>query len=360
MSTPASKPEPSARSTITTARNDVHCRVTRSRLAARLRRVSSVADPFAVFQMPTAVTITGRSSAVTNSFVNSIIPLVPPTADDIVEALAVLGMTPDTIACAYCGERHTEWDHLRPLVIGKRPTGYVSEIANLVPACAKCNQSKGNKPWETWISSTARLSPHTRGAASLVDRIERLRAFAQWREPLKVDFAAVVGEELWAQHWQHCDDIHTMMRTAQATAEQIRMIIRAALDDSRHCEPGSGAATRNTTAIPTRRGRWQDFSRWLAANGYDPATAGSRASNLKRVEDAYGDLDHHFAVDRCASVLAALAYTTADKDRARPNPSTISIDGDTYNGLATLRSALKLYIRFQAERSRPAGGASAE
>ena len=49
--------------------------------------------------------------------------------------------------CAYCGDKASDWDHLRPLVVKRRPTGFISEIANLVPACGKCNQSKGNSPW---------------------------------------------------------------------------------------------------------------------------------------------------------------------------------------------------------------------
>jgi len=38
------------------------------------------------------------------------------------------------LQCSYCGTPATEWDHLRPLVMNKKPTGYISEIHNLVPA----------------------------------------------------------------------------------------------------------------------------------------------------------------------------------------------------------------------------------
>lgn len=54
-------------------------------------------------------------------------------------------MKRETIQYAYCGEQYKEWDHLNSLVENKRPTGYILEIHNLVPACGGCNQSKGNK-----------------------------------------------------------------------------------------------------------------------------------------------------------------------------------------------------------------------
>ncbi len=95
--------------------------------------------------MPVPVKIMARTSSITNSFVNGIIPVIQPNDEEIVEALSILGMTPDTVCCAYCGDASTEWDHLRAIVKDRRPTGYISEIHNLVPACGKCNQSKGNK-----------------------------------------------------------------------------------------------------------------------------------------------------------------------------------------------------------------------
>ena len=65
------------------------------------------------FAMPKAVRITGRSSSITNSFVNGIVPIIRPTPQQIDEALALLGM--EDVVCAYCGDMATEWDHLRPL-----------------------------------------------------------------------------------------------------------------------------------------------------------------------------------------------------------------------------------------------------
>ena len=112
------------------------------------------------FQMPAVATLVSRKSSITNAFVNTLIPQITPALDEIEEALAILGMDASDVQCAYCGDKMTEWDHLRPLVVEQRPTGYISEIANLVPACNKCNQSKGNTGWRKWmLSKKARHSP---------------------------------------------------------------------------------------------------------------------------------------------------------------------------------------------------------
>src|SRR5262249_52560098 len=141
----------------------------------------------AAFQMPSVQTMVSRKSSITNAFVNAVIPVVPPKPEEIGEALAILGMESSDVRCAFCGDKSTEWDHLRPLVLNQRPTGYISEINNLVPACGKCNQSKGNKAWRVWMMSNARHSPTGRNVLDIADRITRLDAYENWRPPTKVD-----------------------------------------------------------------------------------------------------------------------------------------------------------------------------
>ncbi len=131
----------------------------------------------------------------------------------------------DTFQCAYCGAVATEWDHLRPLVLNKLPTGYISEIHNLVPACGKCNQSKGNKPWKTWMKSAAKLSPKTRVIDNIEERIRRLENYEGWGMPTKVDFESVVDEQKWRQHWANWELVQSTMRDAQHLATEIRKTI---------------------------------------------------------------------------------------------------------------------------------------
>ena len=179
-------------------------------------------DYLSLFRMPTPMKITGRSSSITNAFINSIIPVILPTNEQVREALEILEMDYDSFHCSYCGATASEWDHLRPLVIDKMPTGYVSEIHNLVPSCGKCNQSKGNKYWEKWIVSDARLSPKSRNIKDLEHRIERLKRYENWGEPTKIDFEAIVGKEKWNQHWANWEKVQSEMKKAQIFASEIK------------------------------------------------------------------------------------------------------------------------------------------
>jgi hypothetical protein len=176
----------------------------------------------AVFKMPVPMKITGRSSTITNAFVNSIIPVVPPTDSDVETALSILGMAHSSIECAYCGDVYSEWDHLRPLVKDKMPTGYISEIQNLVPSCGKCNQSKGNKDWQNWIVSDAKKSPRTRGITDIDVRMHRLNSYMNWLPPTIIDFKSVVGDELWEMHWANCRSIHSQLVESQIISNQIK------------------------------------------------------------------------------------------------------------------------------------------
>lgn len=151
---------------------------------------------------------------------------------EIDQALGILGMNPNDVRCAYCGDPATEWDHLRPLVLKRRPTGFISEIANLVPACGKCNQSKGNKGWRTWIVSAAPLSPAGRKKADVADRITRLEVYERWRSPTKVDVEAIVGSHEWETYWRLCEEIIDDLRASQAVADDIRERVRKAVTKS--------------------------------------------------------------------------------------------------------------------------------
>lgn len=185
-------------------------------------------DYLSLFRMPVPIKITGRSSSVTNSFINSIIPVFQPTNDQVKDALKILGMNRDSFQCCYCGSIASEWDHLRPLVINKKPTGYVSEIQNLVPACGKCNQSKGNRPWSAWMVSSAKLSPKSRNIKDLELRMFRLWAYEKWKEPTIVDFEAVVGRRRWSEHWSNWELVLNTMRHAQELADEINETVARA------------------------------------------------------------------------------------------------------------------------------------
>ncbi len=184
------------------------------------------------FRMPSVQTMVSRKSSITNAFVSAIIPVIAPTYDEIERALKILAMEPDDVRCAYCGDQSTEWDHLRPLVIKRRPTGYISEIANLVPACGKCNQSKGNKQWRDWILSNAKLSPTGRGKGDITERSARLEAFEEWLSPIQVDFDTIVGHEEWEKYWNLCEELVGELHKCQQVADRIRAQVIEAVRES--------------------------------------------------------------------------------------------------------------------------------
>lgn len=178
-----------------------------------------------IFQMPKPVNITGRTSSITNAFVNGIIPVIEPAHEEVEDVLQTLGMDKENIACAYCGDPHTEWDHFRPLIKDKLPTGYITEIHNLVPCCGKCNQSKGNTNWKTWMLGKAPLSPRSRQIPDIEHRIAKLEEFEQHYTPVKLDFEQIVGTEMWKQHLENCRSLHSLMQESQKHSDIIRKLI---------------------------------------------------------------------------------------------------------------------------------------
>jgi hypothetical protein len=192
------------------------------------------------FDLPSRGRVDGRTSSITAAFFQAITPVIPPSDTEVEEALAVLGMAPGNCLCAYCGDPRTEWDHFRAIVKGPQPTGYITEIANLVPACGKCNQSKGNKNWKEWMLGAAARSPKRRGIAELDERVARLEAYERWRQPVCIDYAAIVGPERWSQYQALLDTAVAHLSAAQNVALELLAIVNAGLrkQDVRSEKPG--------------------------------------------------------------------------------------------------------------------------
>jgi len=180
------------------------------------------------FQMPKHKKIIDIKSAITKAFVSGIIPVIHPTDDEIQEALNILGMTKGNVCCAYCGDASTEWEHLRPLIEGRQPTGYISEIANLVPSCGKCNQSKGKRHWREWMLSDAKLSPKTRGILDLQERIDKLDAYEKWRDVKPIHFEELVGQEAWQNYWKQLEIIENALRLATEESKAVKHLLERA------------------------------------------------------------------------------------------------------------------------------------
>jgi hypothetical protein len=182
----------------------------------------------ACFDMPKGRNIGQRMSSMTNAFAAAITPVAVPTPQEIATALGILGMHPSDVRCAYCGDPKTEWDHLRPLVVGGRPTGYPTSIRNLVPSCSKCSGSKGGQDWKKWMLGNARRSPASRRIPNLLQRIQQLEAYERWAscQPLPLD--RLVDRDLWNEYFAIEQEIRNHIRQADGIALRLREQIKDA------------------------------------------------------------------------------------------------------------------------------------
>jgi hypothetical protein len=90
-----------------------------------------------------------------------------------------------------------------------------------------------------------------------------------------------------------------------------------------------------------------EFYQWLLKYRGEARTANARRANCLRIEKYEGDLDDHYGLDNCASLLQKLIYSTDDQKNKRPAKHCIPVNGDIRNGTATLKSALSLYVSFR-------------
>ena len=85
-----------------------------------------------------------------------------------------------------------------------------------------------------------------------------------------------------------------------------------------------------------------EFGKWLKnVRGQKESAISSRISNIKTVGQNY-DVLKEFVADECQNLLEELSFSKADIE-----PKTnIVIKGDYYNGLATYRQSVKLFVAF--------------
>lgn len=92
----------------------------------------------------------------------------------------------------------------------------------------------------------------------------------------------------------------------------------------------------------------ESFYRWLQTiKKYDQRTCNSRISNCLRIEKYYGDLDEIYAIDKCENLKKEFQYSMEEFRKGISPKHRIPIKGDSYNGTATLRKALNLYLEFK-------------
>lgn len=95
------------------------------------------------------------------------------------------------------------------------------------------------------------------------------------------------------------------------------------------------------------------FVKWLVeVRGLKQKVAENRVSNCNTIEKLYGDLEEHYYLDNCITLLDLIKYTKKDEKENRPPNHIINIKGNVFNGTQTYRQALKKYLDFMNHKTR--------
>jgi len=149
---------------------------------------------------------------------------------EMAEVLAFFGM--DEPECVYCGASPMQrWDHVVPVLKGGDTV-----LGNIVPACAKCDDSKRHLDYDEWARSSAPSSPRSRGVPDLEARLARIRGYAA-----AYNYSPrLPTERLTSQQMEHYQRI-------QQSLEQLKCDINQFLEgyheESRRNGGGRGQAT---------------------------------------------------------------------------------------------------------------------
>ncbi|HMU84239.1 MAG TPA: hypothetical protein PKC35_12910, partial [Leptospiraceae bacterium] len=122
--------------------------------------------------------------------------------------------------CAYCGRTADQWDHLYALVMNKKPTGYITEINNLVPSCGACNQRKRGTNWKDFVNHPGKNFPKT-FRDGFRKRLAALEKYARLRRQ-KIDFEKWEGDPAYSDYWKRHRAVIKALRAAQTTATHLR------------------------------------------------------------------------------------------------------------------------------------------
>lgn len=90
----------------------------------------------------------------------------------------------------------------------------------------------------------------------------------------------------------------------------------------------------------------QDFHDWLVKSGQKENSASSVVSRVKRIEDAYPDLDSRIEDNDVDALFNSFSYSKKDEAKKRIPLHKVEIKGNPYSGTQSLRTALSQYIEF--------------
>lgn len=175
------------------------------------------------FKMPARSTLKQRSSTINNAFAMSITPYIRPDNSELNDYYKKLKIEENQ--CAYCLRKGigSGRDHLKPLVHNGMPTGYITDIHNLVPCCSECNSSKGSKTFEEWYKSSkniVRLKNFGLSEKNIEEHYETILEFSSnISDP--IDFEKILGKELWSEYKKRKEDLNRQLKENQEFCDML-------------------------------------------------------------------------------------------------------------------------------------------
>lgn len=176
-------------------------------------------------KMPARIKINSRTSTITNAFFNGILPRINPTDEEVNERLNFLGMNFEK-RCVYCGKESQTWDHLNPLIENRKPTGYFTEINNLVPCCNTCNSSKGNINWKTFLEN----KEYKNGSGVYNNSLCLLEKYVTKYPAKKIDFSDIDLNDLMKIYYEKLDKVLNEMKNSEEIETKLTMILQEKYD----------------------------------------------------------------------------------------------------------------------------------
>jgi len=195
------------------------------------------------------------------------------THDDRDDALQFFG------GCAFCGADHpSRHDHL---VAVNNNGDFIRN--NVVPACAKCDDSKGDEDFRTWMRWAT--SPGSLKARGFTDQqiVARISKIEQWQQ----GYRPKTDEELFGPHLQIYRDILSRMEALVRDAQQL--VHRVKPSRAASSQTARAGSTAFVCAVDIRQHILQEYFDPADARGDRQVTVRSgdvrQALNLKSNEN---------------------------------------------------------------------------
>ncbi len=182
------------------------------------------------FKLPTKSDLKSRTSTISNAFAIAITPYIYPSQNEIECFFKELNL--EQGQCAYCLDKANAMDHVKPLVTGGLPTGYITEIRNLVPCCSACNSAKGSQDFKTWYKSSKNVERlHSEGLTD--EQIEnRFLIISKYIDkiPDPIDYKTILGDKLWNEYLRRKNEMINLLKDDQLFCDKLNDMIKEKLN----------------------------------------------------------------------------------------------------------------------------------